>query len=154
MKNKIKIIVLTMLCVFALAAVCSVADAQSAQSASVWTTDNTGAKMNEFALGQAVYIWWNPSPAGSTVSISVVDINNNPVAGPWLNQPVAASGTLSFTPPSPGYYFVDVNGQPAFKIAVATVFIFELPESAIGGLAALGAGLAAFGIFKIKHKKN
>ena len=91
-----------------------------------------------------IYIRWNPDPAGSTVDITVVDAANNVVAGPWLNQPIG-NAPIICGPLPPGYYFVLVNGQQAFNIAVSSLFV--VPESVLGTLMVTVAGFAAFAAF-------
>jgi uncharacterized repeat protein (TIGR01451 family) len=125
-----------------------------ADAASVWTTNNLGDSKSQFNLGETVFIYWNPAPLGSVVDIKVVDSTNTVIAGPWLSQPVS-NAPLSFVPPGPGVYSVLVNGQPAWTIAVATLFV--VPESILGTLMATVAGFAAFatlGIVKRKHAKS
>ena len=151
MKNA-KLLVLAMLCLFSVAAVTSLASAglPRAATASVWTTDADNVKTNQFSVGQTVLIWWNPNPSNSEVDITIFDSQENVVAGPYFNQAPNVQ-PIVFVPEEQGYYFVYVNGQPVFTIASATFFV--VPEAAIGALAALGAGLAAFGIVKLKPKK-
>ena len=125
-----------------------------ANAASVWTTNNLGDPKSQFNQGETVYIYWNPAPPGSVVDIKVVDSSDVVVAGPWLAQPVG-NAPLSFVPPGPGMYRVLVNGQPAWTIAVATLFV--VPESILGTLMATFAGFAAFvtiGVVKSKNKKT
>jgi hypothetical protein len=153
--QNIKLLLLAMLCLFSVAAVTSFASASffvapRAQTASVWTTDTDNVKMNQFAVGQTVLVWWNVNPSNSVVDLTVIDSQENVVAGPYLNQAIGTQ-PISFVPDEQGYYFVLVDGQPVFTIAIASFFV--VPEAAVGALAALGAGLATFGIVKLKTKK-
>jgi hypothetical protein len=146
-----KIAVLTIICALALAAAASIASAGTAQTASVIVQDAANTPKNQFNLGETVYVKLvSTAPAGSTADIQVVDTASNIVAGPWMDQ--VAGSINSFTPASAGYYIVLVNGQPAFTIAVATLFV--LPESVFGTLAAVGAAFAAFGTVAIVKKKQ
>jgi hypothetical protein len=148
-KNKSRLLALSLLALFAFGLICT-ASAGNATTASVWTTDINNVKMNQFNVGQTVWIWWHASPVGTTVDIKVVDSANNVVAGPLVNQ-VAGNQPIVFVPPAAGYYFVLANGQPVFSIATAT--FFAVPESVFGTVAALGAGFAAFGLLRWKMKK-
>jgi hypothetical protein len=121
--------------------------AGTANTASVWTTDSNNVTKNQFLATDTILIWWHVNPPGTTVDIKVVDSANNVVAGPFLNQ-VTSSQPITIGPLPQGYYTVFANGQPQFDIATATFFV--VPESIFGGLAALGAGFAAFGLVKMK----
>jgi uncharacterized repeat protein (TIGR01451 family) len=126
--------------------------APQATSASVWTTNNVGTAKSEFNLGETVFIYWHPSPDNAIVDIQVKDQANNVVLGPLLNQPIANS-PVAFNPAAPGYYTVLIDGQPAFTIAVATLFV--LPESLLGTLMSIVACLAAaVTVYTTKQKKS
>ncbi|XES78349.1 MAG: hypothetical protein ACBZ72_05600 [Candidatus Bathyarchaeia archaeon] len=148
-----KIAVLTIICTLALAAAASMAFAApiEAQTASVITQDAAGVPKNQFNHGETVYVKLvSTAPDGSVADITILDSDGNVVAGPWMAQ--SAGSINSFVPPTSGYYFVNVNGQPVFTIAVATLFV--LPESVFGTLAAVGAAFAAFGTIAIVKKKQ
>jgi hypothetical protein len=148
-KNKSRLLALSLISLFAFGLLCT-ASAGTANTASVWTTDVNNVKMNQFNVGQTVWIWWHVSPLGTTVDITVVDQNNVVMLGPLVNQ-VVGNQPIVFVPPAAGYYTVLANGQPAFVIATAT--FFAVPESVFGTIAALGAGFAAFGLLRWKMKK-
>jgi hypothetical protein len=138
-------------CTVALLSTVCVVYAGTANSASVWTTDILANPKNSFGPAELIYIRWNPAPPLSTVDITVVNVANNVVAGPWLNQPIG-NAPIICGPLAPGYYFVLVNGQPAFAIAVASLFV--VPESVLGTLMATVAGFAAFGAFRIVKRNR
>jgi hypothetical protein len=157
-KNKMKLATLAFLCFFAAASVLSIASAANAQAANVITTNISGGttKVTQFAPGQTVYIPYTIE-TGKTAIISAVDENGNPVQmfdGTNYVTSATVSGTGQFTmiPPHPGYYYININGKAQIQIAQASFFV--LPESAFGALAALGTGIAAFGLIKGKFKKN
>jgi hypothetical protein len=139
------------ICAVALLSTVCFAYAGTAKQASVWTTDINAVPKNTFGPVELIYIWWNPDPAGTTVDITVVDAANNVVVGPLVNQPIG-NAPIVCGPLAPGYYFVLVNGQPAFNIAVASLFV--VPESVLGTLMATVAGFAAFGAFRIVKRNR
>jgi hypothetical protein len=147
--SKIAFIVL---CVFTLASVASFAFAGTAQSASVWTTDDAGNHENQFDIGETITINWNADPEGSTVDITIYNEAGNPIGYSWSGLTNDKSGTISFTASAKGVYYIDVTGVSVrFPVAVGTVLV--VPESAFGALAAVGAGLAAFGSVAIIKRK-
>jgi hypothetical protein len=106
-----------------------------------------------YTIGSRVYIYWGSViPYGSTVDIKVYGPDGSLVTQ-WLNQPISASGTaaLSFEVNRPGYYDITFNGQ---RITVWGISVFVLPESALGTLIAIVAGVAAVGTFKIVQQKK
>lgn len=112
-----------------------------------------GISTSTYTLGSHVYIYWaSVVPSGSTVDITVYGPSGSVVAQ-WLDQPLSASGSaaLSFVVNYPGYYDIMFNGQ---RITVWGVSVFVLPESALGTMIAIFAGVAAVGTFKfIKRNK-
>ncbi len=148
--SKIAFIVL---CVFTFASVASFAFAGTAQSASVWTTNIAGEHANRFELGEEITINWNAYPEDSTVDITVYNEAGNPIGFSWSGKTNGDSGTISFTASAKGVYYIDVTGVSVrFPVAVGTVLV--VPESAFGALAAVGAGLAAFGSVAIIKRKR
>jgi hypothetical protein len=149
MKN-IKLFVLAMLCIFAFGAAASVVSAQGVSN--VITTDVSGSAVQviQFAPGQTVYVEYTIK-TGVVATMTFTDAANNPIAPsvPGLT----GSGELTFTAPmTQGDYYVSVDTTTRTGIAVASFFV--VPEAAIGALAALGAGLAAFGVVKLRAKKD
>jgi hypothetical protein len=114
-----------------------------------------GVSQDTFSLGSTVYIYWGASsPVGGTVDVTVYDPAGAQLVQ-WLNQAPGASGTLSFVVNQPGYYDIAYNGTRLLTSrTIASVSIFVLPESALGTLIALAAGLAAVGTFKIVKGKS
>jgi hypothetical protein len=156
-KKGTKLATLALLCIFAAASVLSIASAADAQAANVITTDISGGttKVTQFSPGQTVYIPYSIE-AGKTAIISAIDENGNPVqlfdgTNYVTSAVVSGSGQFTMIPPHPGYYYINVNGKAQIQIAQASFFV--LPESAFGALAALGTGIAAFGIIKVKKIK-
>jgi hypothetical protein len=153
-----KFVVLLALCAVSLTSVVGLVFAGTATSASVWTTDSAATPKNQFFFGERVYIYWDPTPVGSSVDIVVVNSANTVVAGPWTEKVTPADAPLSFVPPLPGKYEVRVNGQPAATFKVAALFLslnlFAVPESVLGTIAALGAGFAAFAFMKVKKGRQ
>ncbi len=98
----------------------------NALAASVWTTDSAGSLQNQFGPSEQVKIYWNPSPSGSTVDITVVDAADIAVAGPFLNQPAGNSPIVLASDLPFGYYLVKVEGQPGI---IAAASIYFAPES-------------------------
>jgi hypothetical protein len=155
MKAQMKIAVLAILCLCAFAVVISAANASvppNADAAQVITTNAPGStvKVTQFAPNQLVYVEYNIENGKSAV-ITIVDDASpaNVLYGPYT---VTGSSTVTpiptFQTATNGYYYVLVNGAPAYPIAVASFFV--VPESIFGGIAALGAGIAAFGLVKYK----
>lgn len=119
--------------------------------------------------GQAVYIYWSATPKSSSTTVYVVvtfsDVNGNPIPADtivlgMLKSSQSGTTATEFTIPSLPYgdeVYVNFYGQNVAThktMQVGQGSLFIMPESAIGALAALGAGLAAFGIYQIKLKKK
>lgn len=151
MKGAIKLGVLALICIFAMTAIAGAALAADAEVAQVITTtaSDSDVKTTQFAPNQPIFVHYTIQ-SGKTADIKVVDSHYNDVPG-TLQSGVGGSGQFSFTLAQPGSYYVLVNGAPSWPIAVASFFI--LPETALGALGAIGAGLAAFGIIKYKSAK-
>jgi hypothetical protein len=149
-KSKSVLVLTALVCVI-LAAGINLAIAGNAASASVWAEDSSGTYRNKFNIGETMYIYWNEAPSGSTVDINVTDSVGNVLAS-WVNQPESANGTLTYTFPSAGYYFVVCNGAQPFPIAVATIYV--VPESVLGTISIVAIGFAAYAIVKMKPRKK
>jgi hypothetical protein len=171
-KTKIsRIAAIAILSLLLIAAAMSLAAATgpTATTGNVWTQavasprDSTS-EVQTFGVGQTVYIFWNSEIAGTfpltsgTVVITVVDLDTNTVVfGPTaqLSYNLAtpsAQTPVTWVPAANGNYAVELNGKFIVPIEVASVFVF--PEYAIGALAAVGAGLAAFGTVRIVRRKK
>jgi hypothetical protein len=123
-----------------------------ADGASLWTTYDADSThhQNVFAPGQTVYIFWSPS--GSSQHIRIYDADNNIVRdfGVISTQPAqwqipndAVAGTM---------YWVVIPGVGPFPISVATITI--LPETSLGVLTGITAGLGFFGVFTFLRKNK
>ncbi len=156
---KIKtIVMLSLVALLAFAAVATFAHAVAppappANVAQIWASSSGpafgGAATLQFNPGQTIYLDYVVQ-SGHSGTLSLYDTTTSS----WIFQNVAVSGSGVYTIVgglAPGIYQADINGV-TLNIAVASIFV--LPESVIGALAALGAGLAAFGIFQYKRKKN
>jgi hypothetical protein len=161
MKKKEAIIAAFIMCLLSIGITAGLVHAAgTADVASVWvTSDQLGnIKVNTFTPGQIVWIWFNAidSVPNPSVDIKIVDPAGNLVYQPanWIGY--IGGQPLQWTPQTPGYYYIVINGagfSGIYPIAVASVFV--LPESAIGTLMAIAAGLAAVGTFRIvRSKKN
>jgi hypothetical protein len=132
----------------------------STQKASVWTTDMNDNPQNVFAAGDQVKVWYivqditggSVTPGTATMYLASGDNVDTAVAlGAPYEWTITGTGSMVITAPAPGAYLFIIDGQTVATIASNTLFI--LPESIFGTLAALGAGLAAFGLIKLKIKK-
>jgi hypothetical protein len=101
-------------------------------------------------------VWTGVLPVNKgTFNIIIYDPDDNVVAT-YYDQPMAQSGHITFLATQPGYWTVEFDGATT-KLVKDGVYaypsVFVLPESVIGGLSAIGAGFAAFGLIVIKRKK-
>jgi hypothetical protein len=150
MKRAMKLSVLALICIFTVTAIAGTAlAAPDAGVAQVITTtaSHSDVKTTQFAPHQPIFVEYVIQD-GKTADIKVVDAHNNDVAG-TSHTGVGGSGEFSFTLTQPGSYYVLVNGEPFYPIAVASFFV--LPE-VLGTVSALGVGIAAFGIVKFRNK--
>jgi hypothetical protein len=157
MKGVIKLTILTLLCVSILTGAVGIAMAEptptptpNAVVGQIITTDNAGSStlMTQFQPGQTIYVKYKID-YGLTANIVVCDGAYHVIPG-TAHLGATGSGYFTLEHVTPGRYYVVVNGAPTFPIAVASFFV--VPE-VLGSVAALGAGLAAFGIVKFKYKK-
>lgn len=149
------------MCILALSAVLSIAKATtngSANSAEIIATNSPASNVQvlNYNPGQPIYIKYTIN-AGKTATIEIMSDGPDGSAPPtlvgsYIWTSVVGTGMKTISLSTPGVYEADVNGARVTPIAVASIFV--LPESVIGALAAIGAGLAAFGIFQYKHKKS
>jgi hypothetical protein len=155
MKSK-KILMLSLVALLALVAVVGFTHAKvlpQGNTATIWaSTTSGGAAQLQFSPSTTLYlnylVQYNNAPGSGLLSLKDMTTNT------WVFTNAAVSGSGSYAIVgglAPGVYQANINGVTV-NIAVATIFV--LPESVIGALAALGAGLAAFGIFNYKYKKN
>lgn len=114
-------------------------------------------------LNSPVYISW--TGADGTVDVAVYDPENNPVEIYTIidiadfsttNLDMSFSGQIYFNPAMQGTYIVELTGNPATvrTDVVASASVFVVPESVLGGLAALGAGIAAFGTVAVVKRRR
>ena len=135
----------------------------TATTGNVWTQavgtprDATHYEQQTFSTGQTVYIFWNSQIDGNaldhgTVVITIVDLDTSAVVyGPTAPLDFSAQ-PITWVPTVSGNYAVELNGKYILPIQVASIFVF--PEYAIGALAAVGAGVAAFGTVRIVKRKK
>jgi hypothetical protein len=88
--------------------------------------------------------------ADGTVDIEVRNRDTNALV--FSSYGDVASGAASIGQLSPGKYKVTVNGALAETINVDTFFV--VPESILGSVMALSAGIAAFGAFAVVKRKT
>lgn len=153
-KTPIVISLILVITCFALAT--SLVQAGTATTASVWTEDSAGNKVNFFNPGQTVYIYWNVGPSDGTVDIYIVNTAGATIVTIGTNLGPGAQ-PQTWTPTAPGYYYVVAKGAVEYYYPIAVASIFILPESAFGTIMATTAGFAAFGtiaIVKRKYTKN
>lgn len=116
--------------------------------------DGSGPDIVEIPVGIPLYVFWDSAPTGSTVTINIVAPDGFTISNPDFE---VENAPIMFTPDQQGTYYVVVYGasdsilQIPIK-ALATVNV--VPESAFGALAAVGAGLAAFGSVAIIKRKR
>ena len=167
MNNKKTTLVVSLIMVFsfvmAAASLMSVADAQTATSILVFTSNVPNPTMmqltSQFNPGQTVYIGWTTGNGG-TVDISVTDPNGQPVAltlpagySTPNDLPTTTSFQVYFTATTAGQYNISVNGDPD-QIAVTPLFV--TPETMFGTIGLVATVFAALGFFvaiKAKHGK-
>ena len=122
-------------------------------SAGANSNDNSG----QCPTGSCVYIYWTGiTPSGGTVDITVYNPDGT-VNEQWTNLAPDATGTIMFTPGQVGTYLIVFDGYPSYHIAtyqIAAVSYFNLPESAIGALAAVISAFAAFGVLAVVRKRR
>ena len=119
----------------------------TAKHCTLLITNSADVATVEFPLGATVFISWS---ADGTVDIEVKNDATNEVV--YSQYGAAMTGEDSFVPPSPGDYTVYVNGLNTKIINIDTFFV--VPESVLGSLAALGAGVAAFGTVAVVKRKR
>lgn len=132
------------------------ADAPTATSGSVWTSDTNDPNnhVSDFIVGEQVYIFWSTaigSTPGGTVNIEVINADTDVTVYTFAGGPFTmAQQPKIWVPTEPGNYMIILNGQFASRpIAVATVFV--APESIFGALTAIGACFAGFVVFKKRN---
>ena len=97
------------------------------------------------ALNTLCTIYWTgvvPANTG-TFNIIIYDPNGN-IVTTYYDVPPSQSGQITFIANQPGYWTVEFDGASTVIVKsgiYAYPSVFVLPESVIGGLAALGAGL-------------
>ncbi len=150
---------LVVLCIAAFASLSiSFAYAGSATSVSNFRVGVTPTDMSGQApLNTQVYVYWDSiTPSGGTVDITIYNPSGVLIAS-YPNVAPSASGTIHFTVDTPGSYYVQADGFPSYHAAttfVAGASVLVLPESVLGTLAAVGAGVAAFGTVKLYQKRK
>jgi hypothetical protein len=152
MRRAMKLTVLTLICIFAFTSILGVASAGDDDPVGqIITTDHSGSTKSvlQFNLGDTVYVEYFID-TGKTADVVIFDLDAGHEVAGTLQTGLHDSGEFTFLPSHPGFYTVKVNGEDAEKFATAPFFV--LPE-VLGSVAALGAGLAAFGIIKFKYKK-
>ncbi len=118
--------------------------------------------ISQASVGQTVYIYWGHiTPPSGTVKIVVTPYDEDgnaltPIQLGILSPSASGTTAASFVVPNTpnGYCDVSLYGQATKKATlrvVASVTLFVLPESTFGTLAALGAGLAAFAVYKKRN---
>ncbi len=155
-----------MLCILALCLVVSVGNVKAlppASSASVQCKGNaagTGADITTCPVGQQLWVFWTQSPSNAVVEVKVL-YQSSPTAAAVtvIDQTgltaASDSGAPTFTVAQTGTYYVMVIGAydvPLGSATIASATIFVLQESVFGALAAVGAGFAAFAVFKVRGK--
>jgi hypothetical protein len=127
--------------------------AAPATVASVWTEDIGGTVKNTFAVGETVYVHWTVGADGGTVNIIITDNAFTTIAILGTTVSVGAQ-PLTWTPSTPGTYYVMVQGatNQVYPIAVSSLFV--VPESLLGTLMAITAGFAAFGTITAVGRKR
>ena len=125
-----------------------------------WAGVNINDDSGVVNLGSTVHIYWTGvSPSTGTVYVTVYKPDGTFLQS-WGPLDPTKSGTPSFTTSMVGNYYIFLDGYPSyhmFSTIVASVSVFVVPESVFGTLAAVGAGVAAFGTFgliKVKRKKR
>ncbi len=130
-----------------------------ATTADVECHDNaagTGPAIIQCAVNTQLWIFWIQAPSNTWVTIQVDDPNGNTIVN-VPQQTSADSGSITFTTTIGGTYKVKVIG--AFDVAldtdeIASQTVFVVPESILGTLGVICAGIAAFGTVKIYQKKK
>ena len=108
------------------------------------------------ALNTLCTIYWTgvvPANTG-TFNIIIYDPNGN-IVTTYYDVPPSQSGQITFIANQPGYWTVEFDGASTVIVKsgiYAYPSVFVLPESVIGGLAALGAGACCFWNGKALHK--
>ena len=121
-------------------------------SAGANPSDNSG----QCATGSCVWIYWSGiTPSDGTVDVTVYNPDGT-INAQWTDLAPSASGTIMFTPEQVGTYFIVFDGAPTYSwtYEIAAVSYFEMPESAIGALAAIIAAFAAFGILAVVKNRR
>lgn len=120
-------------------------------SAGANSSDNSG----QCATGSCVYIYWSGvTPSDGTVDVTVYNPDGS-INLQWTDLAPDASGTIMFTPEQVGTYLIIFDGAPTYTwtYQIAAVSYFNLPESAIGALAAVISAFAAFGVLAVVKRR-
>ena len=148
-----KVTLLTLSLVIALSMVC-VAHAGPAESAAInFYATSSGPPATPIVTcnpGDTVWVFWNLAPKDSVANITLTAPDTTVV----IALPNTGDGSYQFTASQVGIYTctASVSGTDIGTKQIASQTLLVLPESVIGGIAAIGAGLAAFGTFRLVRK--
>jgi len=164
------------ICVALLA--CSINLAQAGTATTVRLVDgyhSTGVNDGVFITNENVYIGWSASGVSNpSVDVYVISISSGEKVTLYkaetalgsggvdsgtdlYNQPLSSVKCIYFIPQDDGWYEIHCIGleTSSYKVVgVGTVLV--TPESALGSIMAIGAGIAAFGaigVVKQRHSK-
>ncbi len=157
MKKLKKITLLIVALTFAALLIAVASAAPTATSGTGFNIDVGGlAAPAQVGLGTTcTVVWTSVTPPTGTFTILIIAPDGTTTT--LADQPISQSGVISFVTNQVGWWtveFIGVTNPVTHMDIYATPQVFVLPESAIGALAAFGAGLAAFGIFKLKRPKT
>jgi hypothetical protein len=155
-----KKILAALICVALVFPVIAVVSATYASTAFIWgSTKIDGTATSQVDVGATVKIYWDPTPKDGMVNIYVTystteDGSESQVPGAsWTSLTPAQNSTISFVADQPGYYWLYLYGSKQTKI-IAQGSIHALPESVLGSIMAVTAGLAAFGTVAVIKKRR
>lgn len=116
----------------------------------VITKNEAGEITTSFSVSETVYIQLIGVTGQNKITIIYYATEGSTGQPVETYEGVTNNGIVEFVPTLPGLYFVAVNDADDQGCFVASSTFFVVPETALGSLMALSAGLAVFGLFKIK----
>ncbi len=144
-----KVILPTVILVFAMMLSISLVSAATATAATLHTTDALGNDKVLFGAGEEIHVRWT---ADGTVNIKA-EFEDGTIDGSWLSQP--KTGEIIYSPSKgTGYYVIYCSGSAARLVAYGTFFVVpEVPLGAIMATIASFGALSVFGTVKLRHAR-